>query len=152
MYLFCRCFLRSHFQWFFTAPVIIVLAINILFLIMASAIMWKQANKRLTKNEDHHFFNWLKSVISLAVIMGLTWIVGVVIIAREELAPLAYIYTIAVAFQGFLMFLVLIVFVKPVRDDIKTWFEEKLNSKAKQTVRVTALNFLDFKKILAVHL
>ncbi len=115
---------------------------------MASVIMWKQANKRLPKNEDHHFFNWLKSVLSLAVIMGSTWIVGVVIVAREELAPLAYIYTIAVAFQGFLMFLVLVVFVKPVRDDIKTWFEVKLNSKAKQMVRVSALNFLDFKKLL----
>ncbi len=148
MYLFCRCFLRSHFQWFFIAPVIIVLAINMLFLVMVSVIMWKQANKRLTKIEDHHFFNWLKSVLSLVVIMGLTWIVAVVIVAREELAPLAYIYTIAVAFQGFLMFLVLVVFVKPVRDYIKTWFEEKLNFKAKQIVRVTALNFLDFKKIL----
>ncbi len=107
---------------------------------MASVILWKQKNKKLTKMEGNLFFGWLKSVISLAVIMGLTWMVGVVIVAREELAPLAYIYTIAVAFQGFLMFLVLVAFVKPVRDEIKTWLELKLklNSKPKQMVSILA--------------
>ncbi len=90
-YLFDRCFLRSHFQWFFICPVIIILAINMIFLLMASVILWKQKNKKLTKMEENLFFGWLKSVISLAVIMGLTWMVGgVVIVAREELAPLAW--------------------------------------------------------------
>jgi hypothetical protein len=56
------------------------------------------------------------------VVMGLTWIFGVLIVEVEELIPLAYIYTILVAFQGVFIFLILVVFSKQVRDAyVKLW-------------------------------
>jgi len=58
--------------------------------------------------------------------MGLTWIVGVVIVEVEELLFLAYIYTIMVAFQGFFIFLIFIVFSKQVRDVCKKWWKIKV--------------------------
>ena len=41
---------------------------------------------------------WIKSAVTLTVIMGLTWIIGVLIFHRS-LVSLAYIFTIAIAFQ-----------------------------------------------------
>ncbi len=81
--------------------------------------------KRDIKTESNKVLKWLKAVISLTVVMGLTWIIGVLVVEREELLPLAYIYTIMLAFQGFFIFLVLVVFTKPVRDEVSTWTASK---------------------------
>ena len=59
---------------------------------------------------------WLRSAVFLVIIMGLTWIFGVLIVEVEELVPLAYIYTIMVAFQGLFIFLIFVVFSKQVRE------------------------------------
>lgn len=48
---------------------------------------------------------WLKACISLTVIMGLTWIVGILVINFEELFFLAFIFTSFVAFQGLFVFI-----------------------------------------------
>ena len=92
---------------------------------MAAIIMWRQQRKRDIKTESNKVLKWLKAVISLTVVMGLTWIIGVLVVEREELLPLAYIYTIMLAFQGFFIFLVLVVFTKPVRDEVSTWTASK---------------------------
>ena len=63
----------------------------------------------------------------LVVIMGLTWIFGVLIVEVEELVPLAYIYTIMVAFQGVFIFLILVAFSKQVRDAYAKWWMAKVN-------------------------
>jgi hypothetical protein len=68
---------------------------------------------------------WLRSVVSLVVVMGLTWILGVLIVEVEELLPLAYIYTIMVAFQGLFIFLILVVFSKPVREAYTKWWRAR---------------------------
>ena len=67
--------------------------------------------------------NWLMALISLVAIMGLTWILGVVIVDHVALLPLAYIYTIMVAFQGLWIFLLFVVFPKQVRDEYKKWWK-----------------------------
>ena len=59
--------------------------------------------------------------------MGLTWIVGVLIVEVEELLPLAYIYTIMVAFQGLAIFLIFVVFSKKVREAYVKWWRERVN-------------------------
>jgi len=59
--------------------------------------------------------------------MGLTWIVGVLIVELEELLFLAYIYTIMVAFQGFWIFLIFVVASKKVRDAFLKWWRTKVN-------------------------
>ena len=41
--------------------------------------------------------------------MGITWIIGVLVIEVEELFPFAFIFTVFVAFQGLFIFVILIV-------------------------------------------
>ncbi len=42
--------------------------------------------------------NWLKTSISLMVVMGITWIIGVLVF-HKALVFVAYIFTIVTAFQ-----------------------------------------------------
>ena len=91
---------------------------------MAATTIWKQHSKRQTsgKISKERFRSWLKTLVSLVVVMGLTWIVGVLIVEVEKLVPLAYIYTIMVAFQGLIIFLLFVAFPKEVRDAyVKVW-------------------------------
>ena len=118
------CYLRAdtYFVWAFIAPVIVIFLANIGFFIMATKIGWQQRMKKVHEKRLKEFLNWLLSAISLVVIMGLTWIVGLFIVDMDKLLPLAYIFTIMVAFQGFFIFLVLVVFSKAVRKAyIKFW-------------------------------
>ena len=75
----------------------------------------------------YFFRNWLRSAVLLVVIMGLTWIFGVLIVEVEELVPLAYIYTIMVAFQGLFIFLIFVVFSKQVREAYAKCWRRKVN-------------------------
>ena len=73
------------------------------------------------------FRNWFKASLSLVVIMGLTWILGVLIVEVNALLPLAYIYTIMVAFQGLWIFIIFVLLSKQVRDTYKKWWRGKVN-------------------------
>ena len=91
---------------------------------MAAITIWNQHSKRQMsgKISKERFRSWLKTLVSLVVVMGLTWIVGVLIVEVEKLVPLAYIYTIMVAFQGLIIFLLFVAFPKEVRDAyVKVW-------------------------------
>ena len=59
--------------------------------------------------------------------MGLTWILGVLIVEVEELVPLAYIYTIMVAFQGLFIFLIFVMLSKQVREAYTKCWRAKVN-------------------------
>lgn len=90
--------------------------INFGFFLMVIVILYKQRKKvkstsklRSIKYVKHNsklacitchqlYRSWLKSSISLLVVMGLTWIVGILCFGRDLLA-FAYIFTILVAFQ-----------------------------------------------------
>ena len=122
---FSSCFLnpKTHFIWAFIAPVIVIIFVNVGFFIMAAIAMWRH-NKRQTGGEisKERLKSWLRTLVSLVVVMGLTWIIGVLIVEVEELVPLAYIYTIMVAFQGLFIFLIFVVYPKEVRDAyVKSW-------------------------------
>lgn len=65
--------------------------------------------------------SWLKSSISLVVVMGLTWVVGVLFFGRDLLA-FAYIFTIFVAFQVQTMWNQLLLFSnKPFMCHFRDW-------------------------------
>jgi hypothetical protein len=50
-------------------------------------------------NHCNFFYSrWLKTTISLLVVMGITWIIGVLVF-HQALLFVAYIFTIATAFQ-----------------------------------------------------
>ena len=61
------------------------------------------------------------------IVMGLTWIFGILIVKVEALLPLAYIYTIMVAFQGLFIFLIFVIFSKQVREAYSKWWRIKVN-------------------------
>ena len=94
---------------------IIILLINVALLIMAAVQMWRHKKKQYGEMKAKDVKKWLKAVTSLVVVMGVTWIVGVLIVEVEELLPLAYIYTIIVAFQGAWIFLLFVVFETRIR-------------------------------------
>ena len=83
--------------------------------------------KKVERKRPIHFLNWIKSSISLVVILGLTQLMGLLVIEVKELLPLAYIYTILMSFQGLFIFLVLVVFSRPVQDQGKKWWQRRNN-------------------------
>ena len=72
--------------------------------------------------------SWLKVLVFLVLVMGLTWILGVLVLNVPALLPLAYIYTTVVAFQGLAIFLSLVVFQQPVRNECIKWWKNKIQS------------------------
>ena len=58
--------------------------------------------------------------------MGLTWIVGVLVFEVPALLPLAYIFTIFVAFQGVAIFVIFVLLSKQVRDEYAKWWKVKV--------------------------
>ena len=67
--------------------------------------------------------SWLKASISLTVVMGITWIIGVLVMEVEGLFALAFIFTIFVAFQGLFIFILFVLLQKPVRDSCAKWWK-----------------------------
>ena len=124
----CSCFLNpeTNFIWAFILPVLVIILVNVGFLMMAAVTLWQHKKKRVGKLSTKDKRNWLKISVSLVVVMGVTWIFGVLIVEVEALLPLAYIYTILVAFQGFWIFLVLVVLPKQVRNEYHKWLKAKV--------------------------
>ena len=60
--------------------------------------------------------------------MGITWIMGVLVVEVEALLPLAYIFTIMVAFQGLAIFIIFVVFSKQVREAYRKWWKVKVSN------------------------
>ena len=114
-------------MWALIAPVILIFIANIGFFIMAGVIMWRHHMKLKDKNKFQNICSWLRSALSLVVIMGLTWIMGLLVVEVDELIPLAYIYTILVAFQGLFIFLMYVVFSKVVHQAYIKWWKAKVN-------------------------
>ena len=70
--------------------------------------------------------NWLKASISLTVVMGINWIIGILVIEVEELFFLTVIFTIFVAFQGLFIFILFVPLQKPVRKSYAKWWKAKV--------------------------
>ena len=58
--------------------------------------------------------------------MGLTWIIGFLVIEIEELFALAFIFTIFVAFQGLFIFVIFVLLSKQVRENYAKWWKAKI--------------------------
>ncbi len=111
----------------FIVPFLAIFLANIGFFIMAARIMWHHQMKQIDKKKVENLRSWLRSAVSLTVIMCLTWILGVLIIEVDVLFPLAYLYTIMVAFQGLFIFLIFVVFSKAVREAYSKWWRVKVS-------------------------
>lgn len=137
----CRCFLnpKTGFIWAFIVPVVLIQLTNLVLLIMAATIMWQHTKKQKGKMDAKQVRHWLKALVSLVVVMGVTWIFGVVAVE----VVLAYIYSFLVAFQGVWILLLFVVFDEKVRGEyVAVWkrvvwperFFSKNTSPFKQTV------------------
>ena len=58
--------------------------------------------------------HWLKVSVSLTLVMGITWLAGVLVF-RKESVTLAYIMTVFIAGQGILLFIILVPLSKQVK-------------------------------------
>ena len=58
--------------------------------------------------------------------MGITWIIGVLLIQVEELFTLAFIFTIFVAFQGVFIFVIFVLLSKQVKENYTKWWKAKV--------------------------
>ena len=58
--------------------------------------------------------------------MGITWIIGVLVIEVKELFALAFIFTIFVAFQGLFIFILFVLLSQPVRESYAKWWKAKV--------------------------
>ena len=114
-------------MWAFIAPVILIFLTNIGFFIMAARISWQQHMRKVENKTLESVLSWLKSTIPLVVVMGLTWVIGLLVLHVSELIFLAYIYTIMVAFQGLFIFLVLIVLSRAIRDYYSKCYRSKFS-------------------------
>ena len=125
----CSCFLNSvtGFVWSFIAPFILIFIANVGFFAVAARIMWRHQMKNTDKTKFERLKNWFRSAISVMMVMSLTWIVGILIVEVDEVAPLAYIYTIMVAFQGLFIFIVFVPLSSAVREAYAKWWRHKVN-------------------------
>lgn len=124
---YCRCFLRtdSFFIWSFIGPVILIFLVNIGFFLMTLCRIWThQRAKSQTKN-NNNACAWIKMTLSLTIIMGLNWILGLLLVLRTELTFMVYIFTILVAFQGLFIFIIFIIFSESVQNGIRKWWKNR---------------------------
>lgn len=63
----------------------------------------------------------MRTGVSLTVVMGLTWVIGFLVIEVEELFVFTYIFTIFVAFQGLFIFIILVLLDSKMRDMLSKW-------------------------------
>ena len=121
----CSCYLRTntHFIWALICPVVFIFIANIGFAIVIARVIWQHPKK---DSKKQNIRSWLKFSVSLPVVMGLTWVPGLFVINHKGVIPLAYISTFLVASQGTLIFLIFIVFFKPVRVAYATLLRSKV--------------------------
>ena len=114
---------EKHFIWVVIVPATLIFLTNIGVFIMAATIMLRHQKKIKENNKMTSFLNWFKSACSLTIIMGITWIIGIILVVSEGLLFLAYIYTIMVAFQGVFILFWYVILSKSVKDAVAKWWK-----------------------------
>ena len=118
---------EKHFVWVFIAPATLIFLTNIGFFIMAVTIMWRHQKKIKENNKMTSFAKWFKAACSLTIVLGITWIIGIILVVSEGLLFLVYIYTIMVAFQGVFIFFLYVILSKSVKDAVTNWWKVQVN-------------------------
>ena len=131
---------------------LVIILVNVGFLVMAAVTLWQHKKKQVGKLSTKDKRNWLKTVVSLVVVMGLTWILGVLIVEVEALLPLAYIYTILVAFQGLWIFLIFVSLPKQVREEYQKWLKAKVKESDSLTKFLGQSSTLFTEVVRCVHM
>jgi len=104
--------------------------VNIGFFVMAIVVMRRHQQKsKVAQTRIKLISSWTKGVISLSVIMGLTWIVGLLVVEEVKLTFLIYIFTLLVAFQGLAIFVIFILLSTSVQAEMKKFWKSKVGNR-----------------------
>ncbi|XP_018565685.1 latrophilin Cirl isoform X4 [Anoplophora glabripennis] len=100
---------QNYFIYSFVGPVIVVIALNLIFLTMAIVMMCRHASNSVSmKNKEHSRLAstraWLKGAFVLVFLLGLTWTFGFLYLNKESVA-MAYLFAALNSLQGFFIFL-----------------------------------------------
>eukprot|EP00795_Rhopilema_esculentum_P016193 gene16191-7563_t len=122
---FCWLSAKDNFIWAFVVPVLIVIAVNSVFLFMTfktiirnSSIVTREQEMRRTIDKIGY---WAKGSIGLVPLLGVTWLFGVLYI-NDDTVIMAYLFTFFNAFQGVYIFLFYCVLNDKVKEDFRRRF------------------------------
>ncbi|KFZ69012.1 putative G-protein coupled receptor 128, partial [Podiceps cristatus] len=94
--------MQKPMLWSFLLPVALILLFNIIiFIKITVSVIWKK-NKNLTRNKKDSFMEKMIGTISMAVVLGITWTIGyLMLISHEETSLVfSYLFCIFNATQG----------------------------------------------------
>ncbi|XP_064488959.1 adhesion G protein-coupled receptor L1-like [Ornithodoros turicata] len=102
---------RDNFCWFasedifyFCGPMIAVIVVNIVVLTVAlSTASSVKVKKKLRRSES--IATWLKGSASLVFLLGITWVLGLPLLAGRAVPYMEYVFTVVNGSQGVTMFL-----------------------------------------------
>ncbi|XP_071614488.1 adhesion G-protein coupled receptor G7 isoform X2 [Heliangelus exortis] len=78
--------------WSFLLPVALILLFNIIVFIKISvSVIWKK-NKNLTRNKKDSFMKKMIGTISIVVVLGITWMIGYLMLISHEETSLVFSY------------------------------------------------------------
>ncbi|XP_019859294.1 PREDICTED: adhesion G protein-coupled receptor L2-like [Amphimedon queenslandica] len=98
------------------------------FFIMAIAIMRRHRKNQPKNSQYSNIKYWLKSSLSLTVVMGIAWL-GNVLFFTKELLFIAYIMTVFIAAQGIIIFILYVPLSSHVRAAyLKSWNDKRANT------------------------
>ncbi|NXS97244.1 AGRG7 protein, partial [Jacana jacana] len=94
--------MQKPMLWSFLLPVALILLFNIIvFIKVTVSVIWKK-NENLTRNKKDSFMKKMIGTISIAVVHGITWTIGFLMLINHEGANLvfSYLFCILNATQG----------------------------------------------------
>lgn len=127
-----HCWLSTDkgFIWAFVGPVCVIICINSVMLGVAIYVMcthaanavnvWKARQKTTFENVR----SWIKGAIVLVVLLGLTWVFGLLYI-NEQSVVMAYVFTIFNSTQGVFIFVFHCVMNEKVQKEYKRWVRHR---------------------------
>ncbi|XP_008498168.2 adhesion G-protein coupled receptor G7 [Calypte anna] len=84
--------MQKPMLWSFLLPVALILLFNIIVFIKISVcVIWKK-NKNLTRNKKDSFMKKMIGTISIAVVLGITWMIGYLMLISHEETSLVFSY------------------------------------------------------------
>ncbi|NXN20770.1 AGRG7 protein, partial [Nycticryphes semicollaris] len=94
--------MQKPMLWSFLLPVALILLFNIIvFIKVTISVIWKK-NENLTRNKKDSFMKKMIGTISIAVVLGITWTIGYLMLINHEGTNLvfSYLFCILNATQG----------------------------------------------------
>ncbi|XP_074157133.1 adhesion G-protein coupled receptor G7 isoform X2 [Sminthopsis crassicaudata] len=118
-------FLESPLLWSFILPVLIILITNIvIFVTIAVKVLWGK-NENLTSTKKSSFRRKILSTLSIVVVLGLTWILGYLMLIMDKDIKIifSYLFCIFNSTQGFQIFIFYTVKTKVFQNKVSDMFK-----------------------------